>query len=297
LTATLALATPHLQSKDAEVASSFGIQMPVDTALRPRATVPALHARKGKTPIVALTAYDFPTAKELDDLVDLILVGDSLGMVVHGLPDTQEVTLDMMIMHGKAVVRAARHALVVVDMPFGTVEESPETAFRNAASVMRETGCAAIKLEGGVEMAPTVRFLTERGIPVLGHIGLMPQKAAMLGGFRTQGRKTEVAEKIVVDAKAISDAGAFAIVIEGTIEPLARKISENITTPTIGIGASAACDGQILVINDMLGRASEYVPKFVKRYAEHGDGTRAAVARYAEEVRDRTFPGPDHVFN
>lgn len=260
-------------------------------------TVPALRQRKGKTPIVALTAYDFPTAREMDDLVDLILVGDSLGMVVHGLPSTQGVTMEMMILHGTAVVRAAKHALVVVDMPFGTVEESPEVAFRNAARMMRETGCAAIKLEGGEEMAPTVRFLSDRGIPVLGHVGLMPQKAAMLGGFRTQGRKSDIAEKVMRDAKAISEAGAFAIVIEGTIEPLAREISESIPTPTIGIGASPACDGQILVINDMLGRASDYAPKFVKRYAEHGESTRAAVARYAEEVRERTFPGPEHVFN
>lgn len=259
-------------------------------------TVPAIRARKGKSPIVCLTAYDYPTAEEIDDLVDLILVGDSLGMVVHGLPNTQRVTMEMMIMHGQAVMRAARHAVVVVDMPFGTVEESPEVAFRNAARVMRETGCTAIKLEGGTEMAPTVKFLTERGIPVLGHVGLMPQKAAMLGGFRTQGRKSDIAEKVMRDAIAISEAGAFAIVIEGTVEPLAREITGSIPTPTIGIGASAACDGQILVINDLLGRASDYAPKFVKRYAEHGEGARAAVAAYAEDVRNRRFPGPEHVF-
>ncbi|WP_416896750.1 MAG: 3-methyl-2-oxobutanoate hydroxymethyltransferase [Minwuia sp.] len=261
-----------------------------------RMTVPGIRARKGKTPLVCLTAYDYPTAQEIDDLVDLILVGDSLGMVVHGLPNTQGVTLEMMILHGQAVMRAANHALVVVDMPFGTVEESPETAFRNAARVMRETGCSAIKLEGGTEMAPTVKFLTERGIPVLGHVGLMPQKAAMLGGFRTQGRKSEIAEKVTRDAEAISEAGAFAVVIEGTIEPLAREITGRIAAPTIGIGASAGCDGQILVINDMLGRASEYVPTFVRRYAEHGEGARAAVAAYAEDVRERRFPGPEHVF-
>lgn len=259
-------------------------------------TVPAIRARKGKTPIVCLTAYDFPTAEEIDDLVDLILVGDSLGMVVHGLPNTQRVTMEMMIMHGQAVMRAARHAVVVVDMPFGTVEESPEVAFRNAARVMRETGCTAIKLEGGAEMAPTVKFLTERGIPVLGHVGLMPQKAAMLGGFRTQGRKSDIAEKVMRDAIAISEAGAFAIVIEGTVEPLAREITGSIPTPTIGIGASSACDGQILVINDLLGRASDYAPKFVRRYAEHGESARTAVAAYAEDVRNRRFPGPEHVF-
>lgn len=259
-------------------------------------TVPAIRARKGKTPIVCLTAYDFPTAEEIDDLVDLILVGDSLGMVVHGLPNTQRVTMEMMIMHGQAVMRAARHAVVVVDMPFGTVEESREVAFRNATRVMRETGCTAIKLEGGAEMAPTVKFLTERGIPVLGHVGLMPQKAAMLGGFRTQGRKSDIAEKVMRDAIAVSEAGAFAIVIEGTVEPLAREITGSIPTPTIGIGASAACDGQILVINDLLGRASDYAPKFVKRYAEHGESARTAVAAYAEDVRNRRFPGPEHVF-
>lgn len=259
-------------------------------------TVPAIRARKGKSPIVCLTAYDYPTAEEIDDLVDLILVGDSLGMVVHGLPNTQRVTMEMMIMHGQAVMRAARHAVVVVDMPFGTVEESPEVAFRNAARVMRETGCTAIKLEGGAEMAPTVKFLTERGIPVLGHVGLMPQKAAMLGGFRTQGRKSDIAEKVMRDAIAVSEAGAFAIVIEGTVEPLAREITGSIPTPTIGIGASAACDGQILVINDLLGRASDYAPKFVKRYAEHGESARTAVAAYAEDVRNRRFPGPEHVF-
>ncbi|WP_417513470.1 3-methyl-2-oxobutanoate hydroxymethyltransferase [Minwuia sp.] len=259
-------------------------------------SVPAIRARKGKVPIVALTAYDHPTACEIDDLVDLILVGDSLGMVVHGLPNTQGVTIDMMVLHGKAVVRGASHALVVVDMPFGTVEESPETAFRNATHIMRETGCSAIKLEGGQEMAPTVKFLTERGVPVLGHVGLMPQKAAMLGGFRTQGRKTGMAEKIMADAKAICDAGAFAIVIEGTIEPLAREITETVSTPTIGIGASPACDGQILVINDLLGRASDYAPKFVKRYAEHATGAREAVAAYADDVRTRQFPGKEHCF-
>lgn len=270
--------------------------MPSASLAKRPLTVPAITARKGKTPIVALTAYDFPTAQEMDDLVDLILVGDSLGMVVHGLPNTQGVTLDMMIMHGNAVVRAANHALVVVDMPFGTVEESPEVAFRNCAHVMRETGCAAIKLEGGEEMASTVSYLTERGIPVLGHIGLMPQKAAMLGGFKTQGRKTGVAEKIIRDAGAISDAGAFAIVIEGTVEPLAREITGTVGAPTIGIGASPACDGQILVINDLLGRASDYAPRFVKRYAEHADSTRAAVAAYADDVRARAFPGPEHCF-
>lgn len=260
-------------------------------------TVPALRNRKGKQPIVALTAYDHPTAVEIGDLVDLILVGDSLGMVVHGLPDTQQVTLEMMILHGQAVMRARPNALVVVDMPFGTVEESPAVAFRHAARVMRETGCSAIKLEGGTEMAETVRFLTQRGIPVLGHVGLMPQKAAMMGGFRTQGRNTAIAEKIRADAQAIAEAGAFALVIEGTIEPLARELTEAVAVPTIGIGASPACDGQILVVNDLLGRQSNYAPKFVRQYTQVGDSTREAVAAYADDVRARSFPGPEHCFN
>ncbi|MEC9344847.1 MAG: 3-methyl-2-oxobutanoate hydroxymethyltransferase [Pseudomonadota bacterium] len=259
-------------------------------------TVPEIRARKGGTPIVALTAYDCPVARAMDDLVDLILVGDSVGMVVHGLPTTQGVTLDMMILHGRAVMRGAKRALVVVDMPFGTVEESPEMALRNAVRVMAETGCSAVKLEGGQEMAPTIRFLTDRGIPVLAHVGLMPQKVAMMGGFKAQGKKTDVAIKVMNDAKAVSDAGAFAVVIEGTIEPLAREITETVAIPTIGIGASWACDGQILVVNDLLGLASEYMPKFVKRYAGLQEIIHQAVGAYADEVRARTFPGPEHCF-
>ena len=248
-------------------------------------TVPGIKARKGGTPIVSLTAYDYPTASAIDDLVDFMLVGDSLGMVVHGLPTTQGVTMDMMIMHGQAVMRGARRALVVVDMPFGSFEESPEMACRNA-----------VKLEGGQEMAGTIRFLTERGIPVLAHVGLMPQKVAMMGGFRTQGRKSEMALKVMADAQAVTDAGAFAMVIEGTVEPLAREITETVAIPTIGIGASPACDGQILVVNDLIGLASDYMPKFVKRYAEASDTIRTAVSAYADEVRARTFPGPEHCF-
>lgn len=259
-------------------------------------TVPGIRARKGGTPIVSLTAYDYPTANAIDDLVDFILVGDSLGMVVHGLPTTQGVTMEMMIMHGQAVMRGARRALVVVDMPFGSFEESRELACRNAVRLMKDTGCAAVKLEGGQEMADTIHFMVERGIPVLAHVGLMPQKVAMMGGFKTQGRKSEMAVKVMADAQAVSDAGAFATVIEGTVEPLAREITETIAIPTIGIGASPACDGQILVVNDMIGLASDYMPKFVKRYAENSDTIRAAVTAYAEDVRARRFPGPEHCF-
>ncbi|ANK82512.1 MAG: 3-methyl-2-oxobutanoate hydroxymethyltransferase [Rhizobiales bacterium NRL2] len=259
-------------------------------------TVPAIRARKGGTPIVSLTAYDYPTAQAIDDLVDFILVGDSLGMVVHGLPTTQGVTLEMMAMHGKAVMRGAKRALVVVDMPFGSYEESPETAIRNAMWLMRESGCSAVKLEGGTEMERTIRFMTERGVPVLAHVGLMPQKVAMMGGFKTQGRNTELADKVTRDAEAVTAAGAFATVIEGTVEPLAREITEKIAIPTIGIGASPACDGQILVINDLLGLASDYMPKFVKRYAETSATIRAAVSAYGEDVRARRFPGPEHCF-
>lgn len=259
-------------------------------------TVPAIRARKGGEPIVSLTAYDYPTAQAIDEFMDFILVGDSLGMVVHGLPTTQGVTLEMMAMHGRAVMRGAKHALVVVDMPFGSFEESPEAAIRNAVWLMKETGCSAVKLEGGAEMAETIRYMTERGIPVLAHVGLMPQKVAMMGGFKTQGRNTELADKVMRDAQAVDEAGAFAVVIEGTVEQLAREITEKISIPTIGIGASPACDGQILVINDMLGLASDYLPKFVKQYAQTSVTIREAAAAYAEEVKARTFPGPEHCF-
>ena len=259
-------------------------------------TVPAIRARKGGEPIVSLTAYDYPTAQAIDELVDFMLVGDSLGMVVHGLPTTQGVTLEMMAMHGRAVMRGAKRALVVVDMPFGSYEESPEVAIRNAMWLMQDTGCSAVKLEGGEEMAETIRFMTARGVPVLAHVGLMPQKVSMMGGFKTQGRNTELADKVTRDAQAVSDAGAFAVVIEGTVEPLAREITEKIAIPTIGIGASPACDGQILVVNDLLGLASDYMPKFVKRYAETSQTIREAVSAYADDVRARRFPGSEHCF-
>lgn len=261
-----------------------------------RQTAPGITARKGGDPIVVLTAYTAPMAKLLDSHVDVLLVGDSLGMVVYGFDSTLPVTLDMMIAHGAAVVRGSRKACVVVDMPFASYQESPQQAFRSAARVMAETGCQAVKLEGGLEMAETVAFLTARGIPVMGHVGLTPQAVNTLGGYRAVGRDDLAAERIAADARAIADAGAFSIVIEGTVEPLARRITEEIRTPTIGIGGSPACDGQVLVIDDLLGVYSEFTPKFVKRFAELGPVISDAAATYAAEVKSRQFPGPEHCF-
>lgn len=218
-----------------------------------------------------------------------------LGMVLYGLDSTLGVTLDMMIAHGQAVMRGSKKACVVVDMPFGTYQESPEAAFRNAARVMVETGCDAVKLEGGVEMAETVKFLSQRGVPVLGHIGLMPQSVNQYG-FRAQGKTETEAKRIMNDAKAIADAGAFAIVIEGTVEAVARKVTKTVAVPTIGIGASPACDGQVLVTEDLVGLFKEFTPKFVKRYSELGDGIASAAKQYAKDVRARKFPGPEHCF-
>ena len=259
-------------------------------------TVTRVSAQKGGDPLVCLTAYTSLTAQLLDDHADLLLVGDSLGMVLYGLDDTLSVTLDMMIAHGKAVMRRSRQACVIVDMPFGSYQESPEIAFRNAAHVMKEVGCAGIKLEGGIEMAETISFLTERGIPVLAHVGLLPQSINTAGGFRSHGRGDEEADRILADAIAVANAGAFASVVEGTIEPLARKITETIKIPTIGIGASPACDGQILVTEDLVGLFSEFTPKFVKRYADLGQQITVAAKQYSEDVRSRKFPGPEHCF-
>jgi 3-methyl-2-oxobutanoate hydroxymethyltransferase len=256
----------------------------------------ALRARKGATPLVCLTAYAAPMARLLDPIADLLLVGDSLGMVVYGFATTLSVTLDMMIAHGAAVMRGAHQACVIVDLPFGSYQESPAQAFRNAARVMAETGCAGVKLEGGVAMAETIRFLVVRGIPVLGHIGLQPQSVHAIGGFRAQGKSAEEAAAIMADAQAVAAAGAFAVVVEGTTEPLARAITEAVDVPTIGIGASAACDGQILVTEDLVGLFSEFKPRFVKRYAELGSEIAAAAAAYGEDVRARRFPGAEHVY-
>ncbi len=251
--------------------------------------------RKGGEPLVALTAYHAHTAAILDRTVDFMLVGDTLGMVMHGLQTTLPVTLEMMILQGQAVMRGSQRALVVVDMPFGSYEESPAVAFRSAARVLKETGCGAIKLEGGLRMAETIRFLTERGIPVMGHVGLTPQSVNTMGGFKVQGRDAAGAEAVAADARAVAEAGAFAIVLEGIVEPLARQITADISIPTIGIGASAACDGQILVLEDMLG-LSPNVPKFVKRYGALADHIAKAVEDYAEDVRSRRFPDEDHVY-
>jgi len=261
-----------------------------------RVTTRDIRARKGAEPLVVLTAYTAPIARLLDPVCDILLVGDSLGMVIYGMETTLAVTLDMMINHGKAVVKASSKACVVVDMPFGTYQESREQAFRNCARLMAETGCAAVKLEGGVELAETIRFLVDRGIPVMGHIGLMPQSVHTAGGFRAQGRADSEAEAIRADARAVSEAGAFAVVIEGTVEPVARALSDEIAIPTIGIGASPACDGQVLVIDDVLGLFDDFTPKFVKRYADLRPIITAAAEAYAAEVKARTFPGPEHCF-
>lgn len=261
-----------------------------------RITVPAIRSAKGGEPLVCLTAYTAPVASLLDPHCDLLLVGDSVGMVLYGMETTLGVTMDMMIAHGRAVVRRCEHACVVVDMPFASYEESPEQAYRNAARIMRETGCAAVKLEGGVEMAGTIEFLVKRGIPVLAHIGLMPQSVNATGGFSARGRSEEEAEAIMADAHAVTDAGAFAVVIEGTVEPLAREITKAIAIPTIGIGASPACDGQVLVTDDMIGLFSDFTPRFVKRYADIAGAYADAAAAYAADVRSRSFPGPEHCF-
>ena len=260
-----------------------------------RITAPDILARKNGEPIVALTSYHAHTAGLLDRYVDVILVGDSLGMVMHGLETTVPVTLDMMILQGRAVMRGSRQALVVVDMPFGSYEESPQQAFRNAARVLKETHCGAIKLEGGVRMAETIRFLTERGVPVMAHIGMTPQSINTLGSFRAQGRDEAEWGKFLQDAHAVADAGAFSVVIEAVAEPLARRMTEEIAIPTIGIGASPACDGQILVLEDMLG-LSQRVPKFVKRYGELAGQIEQSIKVYAEEVRSRKFPEPEHTY-
>ena len=264
--------------------------------LNGRVTIPDIAARKGGEPIVSLTAYTYPMARILDPHVDFLLVGDSMGVVLYGLETTHGVTLEMAIAHGASVVRGTKHACVIVDMPFGTYQESPEQAFRNAARVITETGCAGIKIEGGEEMVKTVRFLIDRGIPVMGHVGLKPQSVNVAGGYRSQGRDGDDARQIMADAKAVSDAGAFAIVIEAVIEPLARAITEAIPTVTIGIGASPACDGQVLVTEDAIGMFADFTPKFVKRFAEVGEDIGQAAASYAAQVTARTFPASEHCY-
>ncbi len=258
-------------------------------------TPPDIRARKGAVPLVCLTAYTTPVAKLADPHCDVVLVGDSVGMVLHGLPSTVPVSLEMMILHGQAVRRGLTRALMVVDLPFGSYEESPAQAFRHAARLLQETGAAAVKLEGGAAMAETIGFLVARGIPVMGHIGLTPQAVNQFGGYKVQGRGI-AGDTVRADARAIVDAGAFAVVIEKVPETLARTITADVAIPTIGIGASAACDGQILVVDDVLGLFTDFQPRFAKRYAELGAAAAEAIAAYRDDVRDRHFPGPEHVF-
>lgn len=264
-----------------------------------RMTAPSIRARKaaGKTeqPIVMLTAYTMRMAQLLDPHCDMLLVGDSLGQVIYGLPSTIPVTMEMMCAHGAAVVRGSWHALVGVDMPFGSYEGSPEQAFANASRILKETGCAAVKLEGGEAMAPTVEFLSHRGIPVIGHVGLTPQAVNVLGGYGARGKEQREAQKIVADARAIADAGAFCIVVEGVMEEIAKEVASAVDAPIIGIGASAQCDGQVLVIDDMLGMF-ERTPRFVKRYDDLASRIGEAARNYAEEVRARTFPTDDQTY-
>jgi len=260
-----------------------------------RLTAPDIAARKGGVPIVCLTAYTAPVAEILDDHCDLLLVGDSLGMVVHGLPNTVGVTLDMMILHGQAVMRGSRKAMVVVDLPFGSYEGSAEVAYANAARVMKETGCSAVKVEAGPAVADNIEYLVRRGIPVMGHVGLRPQAVMVDGGFRAKGKTNHERARILDDARAAAEAGSFAVVVEGVAEGLAREITAAIEVPTIGIGASAGCDGQILVTDDMLG-LFDWTPKFVRRYADLRGEIGKAVAGYAEDVRQRRFPGPAEIY-
>jgi 3-methyl-2-oxobutanoate hydroxymethyltransferase len=270
--------------------------MSIETPTAKALTVPEITARKGGEPIVCLTAYTAPMARHLDAHVDILLVGDSVGMVLYGLPNTLSVTLDMMVNHGAAVVRGRSQALVAVDLPFGSYQSSHRDAYKAAVRVISETGCEAVKLEGGAEMADTVAFLADRGVPVIGHVGLMPQSVKSAGGYHVRGRRPGDAERVLKDARAIAEAGAFAIVVEGTVEPLARQITAEVAVPTIGIGASAACDGQVLVTDDMLGLYNEFTPRFVKRYADLGATIEEAAAAYAHDVKARRFPATEHLY-
>jgi 3-methyl-2-oxobutanoate hydroxymethyltransferase len=260
-----------------------------------RLTVPRIRQRKGGEPLVMLTAYTVRMAQLMDPHCDMLLVGDSLGQVIYGLPHTVAVTMEMMAAHGAAVVRGSYHAAVIVDMPFGSYEASPEQAFINASRLLKETGAAGVKVEGGKVLAPTLEFLTSRGIPVMAHVGLTPQAVNILGGYGVRGKSPEEAKSIVEDAMAMSDAGAFAMVIEGVLEPIAIEITKKVACPTIGIGASAQCDGQVLVAEDMLG-LFDRVPKFVKKFGNMGVSVEDAVREYAARVRDRSFPGPDQLY-
>jgi 3-methyl-2-oxobutanoate hydroxymethyltransferase len=261
-----------------------------------RVSAPQIQRRKGGDKLVCLTAYTASVARHLDEEVDLLLVGDSLAMVVYGFDSTLPIGLEPMIAHGAAVVRSTRHAHIVVDLPFGSYQESPEQAFRSAARVMAETGCGSIKLEGGEAMAETIAFLARCGIPVMGHVGLTPQAVNALGGYRSRGHDPAERDKIMRDGIAIAEAGAYSLVVEGVAESLARELTEKVAIPTIGIGGSPACDGQILVIDDMLGLFAEFTPRFVKRYRNLGEEIRAAAREYAEDVRQGRFPAAEHTY-
>jgi 3-methyl-2-oxobutanoate hydroxymethyltransferase len=264
-----------------------------------RTTAPAIRARKSQgkieQPIVMLTAYTMRMAQLLDPHCDMLLVGDSLGQVIYGLPSTIPVTMEMMCAHGAAVVRGSWHALVGVDMPFGSYEGSPAQAFASASRIMKETGCAAVKLEGGEAMAETIAFLSQRGVPVIGHVGLTPQAVNVLGGYGARGRETSEAKTIIADAKAVAEAGAFCIVVEGVLESIATEVAKTVAPPVIGIGASVQCDGQVLVTEDMLGMF-ERTPRFVKRYDDLAGRIGEAAAAYADEVRSRSFPTADQTY-
>jgi 3-methyl-2-oxobutanoate hydroxymethyltransferase len=264
-----------------------------DAARRLSAT--DIAARKGGRPIVCLTAYTTPVAQILDEVCDVLLVGDSVGMVIHGLPNTVGVTLEMMILHGQAVMRGSTKALVVIDMPFGSYEGSPEVAYDNAARVLKETGAQAVKVESGPTVPETIAYLTQRGIPVMGHVGLRPQAALMDGGFKAKGREADERMRIIAEAEATAAAGAFAMVIEGVAEGLANAITQQVGIPTIGIGASVGCDGQVLVTDDMLG-LFDWTPRFVRRYADLKGEIARAAASYADDVRERRFPAPAETY-
>ena len=263
-----------------------------------RINISDIRAHKGKPkPLVCLTAYTATMAARLDAHTDLLLVGDSVGMALYGMDNTLKVDLEMMVRHGQAVMRRADTSCVVIDMPFGTYEESPELAYRNAAHIMRETGCDGVKLEGGVDLAPTIQYLTSRKIPVMGHIGLMPQSVLKEGGYRVKGKTPESEAQLMEDARAIEEAGAFAFVLEGTVDSVSQKITKESGVPVIGIGASAACDGQILVTEDMLGLLDGHTPKFAKQYAQLGDAISEAAAQYKAEVQERSFPSDEYLYH
>jgi 3-methyl-2-oxobutanoate hydroxymethyltransferase len=261
-----------------------------------RISVADLKARKNKTPIVCLTAYTTPIARLLDAHADLLLVGDSMGMVLYGMENTRGVTLSMMIEHGRAVMRGSKRAFVLLDMPFGCYETSPSQAVESGKRLVGETGAGGVKVEGGAEFAPTVEALVKAGVPVMAHIGLLPQTVVTSEGYRIQGRAEGDEARLLNDAKTLENAGAFSLLIEATIEPVSRAITTSVAIPTIGIGASPACDGQVLVIDDVIGLFGDFTPRFVKRYAEIGPLIADAAARYADDVRARAFPAAEHTF-